>query len=211
MREHLKENVADKNLRPEVHANLRDLHLSGSTPVWQAGWIALDDNYSATPHYLDHAQEQYIHNRSGWSVGQSPPGVPCSTPAEARAQSLSLVMHHKLQGIREFLKDVLSRLGTQWAQDREQLGGRGMQCAPWMWQEARGMLINKVFVDDGDALICTRVCPRKNERPMARPSVTTRTLEQAFTVDCFDDIVLSVPLLAPAASGCSSGFPKKVF
>ena len=28
----------------------------------------------------------------------------------------------------------------------------------------------------------------------------TRTLEQAFTVDCFDDILLFVPLLAPAAS-----------
>ena len=28
----------------------------------------------------------------------------------------------------------------------------------------------------------------------------TRKLEQAFTVNCFDDIVLFVPLLAPAAS-----------
>ena len=27
-----------------------------------------------------------------------------------------------------------------------------------------------------------------------------RKLEQAFTVDCFDDIVLLMPLLAPAAS-----------
>ena len=34
-------------------------------------------------------------------------------------------------------------------------------------------------------------------------------LKQAFTVECFDDIVLFVPLLAPAASGCSSGFAKK--
>ena len=32
------------------------------------------------------------------------------------------------------------------------------------------------------------------------PSHGTRTLEQAFTVDCFDDIVLLMPLLAPAAS-----------
>ena len=152
MREHLKENIADKDLRPEVHANLRDLHLSWSTPVWQAGWVALEDHYSATPHYLDHAREQYIHKRSGWFVGQSPPGVPCSTPAEARAQSLKLVTQHKLRGIREFLKDVLPRLGTQWAQSREQLGGRGMQPAPWMWQEAQVMLNNKVFVDDGDAL-----------------------------------------------------------
>ena len=28
----------------------------------------------------------------------------------------------------------------------------------------------------------------------------SRKLEQAFTVECFDDIVLFVPLLAPAAS-----------
>ena len=28
----------------------------------------------------------------------------------------------------------------------------------------------------------------------------TRKLEQAFTVDCFDDIILLMPLLAPAAS-----------
>ena len=28
----------------------------------------------------------------------------------------------------------------------------------------------------------------------------TRTLEQAFTVDCCDDIVLLMPLFAPAAS-----------
>ena len=57
-------------------------------------------------------REQYIHKRSGWFVGQSPPGVPCSTPAEARAQSLKLVTQYKLRGIREFLKDVLPRLGT---------------------------------------------------------------------------------------------------
>ena len=68
MREHLKENVADKDLRPEVHANLRDLHLSWSTPVWQAGWVALEDHYSATPHYLDHAREQYIHKRRKWAT-----------------------------------------------------------------------------------------------------------------------------------------------
>ena len=29
---------------------------------------------------------------------------------------------------------------------------------------------------------------------------TVRKLEQAFTVDCFDDIVLLMPLLAPAAA-----------
>ena len=34
-----------------------------------------------------------------------------------------------------------------------------------------------------------------------------RRLEQAFTVDCFDDIVLLMPRLAPAASSCISGFP----
>ena len=34
-----------------------------------------------------------------------------------------------------------------------------------------------------------------------------RKLKQAFTVDCFDDIVLCVPLLARTASWCSSGFP----
>ena len=33
-----------------------------------------------------------------------------------------------------------------------------------------------------------------------------RRFKQASTVDCFDDIVLFVPLLAPAGSCCSSGF-----
>ena len=65
---------------------------------------------------------------------------------------MKLVTQLKLRGIHEFLKDVLPRLGTQWAESREQLGGRGMQPAPWMWQEAQVMLNNKVFVDDGDAL-----------------------------------------------------------
>ena len=51
-----------------------------------------------------------------------------------------------------FLKNVLPRMGAQWAQSREQLSGRGMQPAPWMWQEAQVMLHNKVFVDDGDAI-----------------------------------------------------------
>ena len=40
MREHVKNNFADKDLRPEVHANLRELRLCWSTPIWQAGWVA---------------------------------------------------------------------------------------------------------------------------------------------------------------------------
>ena len=89
---------------------------------------------TATPQYLDQARKEYRQNRTGWFVGQSPPGVPCVTPAEARAHSLKLVTQHKLHGIREFLKDVLPRMGTQWAQSCEQLSGRGMQPTPWMWQ-----------------------------------------------------------------------------
>ena len=37
-----------------------------------------------------------------------------------------------------------------------------------------------------------------------------RKFKQAFTVDCFDDIVLFVPLLSLAASCCSSGFSKEI-
>ena len=50
------------------------------------------------------------------------------------------------------MNDVLPRMGTKWAQSREQLSGQGTQPAPWMWQEARVLLHNKVFVDDGDAI-----------------------------------------------------------
>ena len=37
----------------------------------------------------------------------------------------------------------------------------------------------------------------------------TRKLKRAFTVDCFDGIVLFVPLLASGASCCNSGFPNE--
>ena len=103
-----------------------------------------------------HAREQYRQRRSGWFVGQSPPGVPCVTPVEARAHLLKLVTQHKLDGICEFLKDVHPRMGRQWTQSREQLGGRGMQPAPWMWMEDPVMLHNKVFVDDTFALFVHR-------------------------------------------------------
>ena len=112
----------------------------------------LEDHCCATLQYLDHAWGHYIQRRSRWFLGQSPRGVPCATPAEARAHSLKLVTQRKLHGIREFLKHVLPRMGTQWAQSREHFGGRGMQPTPWMWQEAEVMLHNKVFADDGDAL-----------------------------------------------------------
>ena len=126
MRENLKDHVAIPELRPQVHGNLRDLHLSWATNVFRTGWVALEDHYCATPQYLDHAGKEYKQKRTRWFVGQSPPGVSCVTPAEARPHSLKLVTEHKLHGIREFLKDVLPRMGTLWAQSREQLSGRGM-------------------------------------------------------------------------------------
>ena len=153
MRENLKDHVAILELRPQVHGNLLDPHLSWSTPVFQAGWVALEDHYYATPEYLDHAREKHRQRQSGWFVVQSPPGVPCVTPVEARARWLKLVTQHKLHGIREFLKDVLPCMDTQWAQSREQLGGRGMQPAPWMWLEAQVMLHKEVFVYDCDAIL----------------------------------------------------------
>ena len=149
--------MAIPELRPQVHGNLRDLHLSWTTNFFQTGRVLLEDHYCATPQYLDHARKEYKQNKTGLFVGQSPPGVPCGTPAEARAESLKLVTEHKLHGIREFLKDVLPRIGTQWAQSREPLRGRGMHPAPWMWQSTQMMLHNKVFVDDGVPFLFTMV------------------------------------------------------
>ena len=68
----LKKVISDRSTREEVHAAIRDVHLSWSTPVFKAGWVALSDYYAATPHYLEHAQKEYIDKRQGWHVGHSP-------------------------------------------------------------------------------------------------------------------------------------------
>ena len=65
---------------------------------------ALSDHYAATPHYLEHAQKEYIDKRQGWHVGHSDPGVLCSTPAESRAFCMKLLSRHELHGLREFLQ-----------------------------------------------------------------------------------------------------------
>ena len=53
---------------------------------------------------------------------------------------------------REFLEEVVPRMGEQWTKGREQLGGRSMQPAPRMWQEAQCILYDAIFFDDGDAI-----------------------------------------------------------
>jgi hypothetical protein len=68
----LKKVIPDRSTREEVHAAIRDVHLSWSTPVFKAGWVALRDYHPATPHYLEHAQKEYIDKRQGWHVGHSP-------------------------------------------------------------------------------------------------------------------------------------------
>ena len=65
-RENLKDHVAIPELRPQVHGNLRDLHLSWATNVFQTGWVVLEDHYCATPQYLDHARKEYRQKWTGW-------------------------------------------------------------------------------------------------------------------------------------------------
>ena len=65
---------------------------------------------------------------------------------------MKLLSRHKLHGLREFLQEVVPRMGEQWTKGQEQIGGRAMQPAPRMWQEAQCILHDAIFLDNGDAI-----------------------------------------------------------
>ena len=104
------------------------------------------------PHYLAHAQKEYIDKCQVWHVGHSDPGVPYSIPAESRVFCMKLLSRHKLHRLREIVQEVVPRMGEQWTKGREQLGGRAMQPAPWMWQEALCIFHDAILFDDGDEI-----------------------------------------------------------
>ena len=71
--EGFEEVILARYTQKEVHAAIRDVHLTWSTLGFKAGWVALSDHYAATPIIWRMPNENILINGKGWHVGDSDP------------------------------------------------------------------------------------------------------------------------------------------
>ena len=108
--------VADKTVRAELRKCLKTLSFAWSLAFFLAGRAALCAQYSAFPTFLAYVHKEFIHQRTYWFSGASPPGIPAATPSEPSVNVLKFEPEHRMSTLAELLFDGILNLGTCWSE-----------------------------------------------------------------------------------------------
>ena len=147
----LRDLVAYTTVRAERRKCLEALSFVWSLAVFVAGWPALRAQYSAFRAFLAYVPKEYIHHRTNWFSGASPPSIPAATPSEPSVNVLKFDTEHRMSTLAKFLVDGIPNLGKCWTGHSYAFMGSAPLSEPWMWHESQASHKAASFFDAENA------------------------------------------------------------